>query len=121
MSAPKQGNSCGYIWRTTWMSERELLTADEAATGLSVTRRTILRWARENKIESIRISKKKILFSKDAINEFLRSKTNKIELSRPNHKSAGRKMTGPKLKKGGYRKSSGESWRDLRQEVSSWE
>ncbi|MFC1834331.1 helix-turn-helix domain-containing protein [Thermodesulfobacteriota bacterium] len=102
------------------MLDKELLTADETATKLSVTRRTILRWARENRLESIKISKKKILFSQEAIDEFLRSRTNAVESGSINHQGAGRKMSSPKSKKGGGRKASGESWRDLRSEVSSW-
>ncbi|MFC1833751.1 helix-turn-helix domain-containing protein [Thermodesulfobacteriota bacterium] len=103
------------------MSEKELLTADETAQKLSVTRRTILRWARENKIESVRISKKKILFRQEEIDGFLKSKTNVVELPSMKHEGAGRKMTSPIPKKGGDRQRTGESWRDLRQEVSSWE
>ena len=103
------------------MSEKELLTADETATKLSVARRTILRWARENKIESIRISNKKILFSQEAINEFLKSKTNGVESSRVNHNGAGRKIPSPKPKKGGGKQSSRKSWRSLREEVATWQ
>jgi excisionase family DNA binding protein len=103
------------------MSERELLTADETATKLSVTTRTILRWSRENRIESIRISKKKILFSQDAIDEFLKSRTNRIESRSINHNGAGRKITSPKSKKGGCKPSSRKSWRSLREEVTTWQ
>jgi excisionase family DNA binding protein len=38
------------------MVEKELVTPDEAAELFSVTRRTLLRWARENKIESVKLS-----------------------------------------------------------------
>jgi excisionase family DNA binding protein len=103
------------------MSERDLLTADETATKLSVTRRTILRWARENKIESIRVSNKKILFSRDAVDEFLKNRTNRVELPESKSEKGGRWTSAPIPKKGGDKRTSGESWRDLRQEVSSWE
>lgn len=103
------------------MSETDLLTADEAATKLSVTRRTILKWARENRIESIRISNKKILFSQDAVDEFLKIRTSRVELPKTKRDKDGRWISAPIPKKGGGRKTSGESWRDLRQEVSSWE
>ena len=103
------------------MSEKELLTADETAQRLNLTRRTILRWARENRIESIRISKKKILFSQDAIDDFLKSKTNAVESRGMTHEGAGRKMTGPIPRKGGKARRSRESWRSLREEVTSWQ
>jgi excisionase family DNA binding protein len=45
------------------MLAKELLTPDEAASILKVTKRTILRWARERKIESVRVSIKGILFT----------------------------------------------------------
>jgi excisionase family DNA binding protein len=104
------------------MSDKELLTADETAAKLSVTRRTILKWARENRLESIKISNKKILFSREAIDEFLKSKTNEIELPRLNHQGAARQMTGPTPKrKGGDSPSSRKSWRSLREEVTTWQ
>ena len=102
------------------MLEKELLTADEVAERLSVGRRTILRWARADRIESLRISKQKILFSREAIDEFLRSKTNAVRCPSTNHERAGRKITGPK-EKGGDRSRSRKSWRSLREEVTAWQ
>ena len=61
------------------MSAKELLTADEAALLLKATRRTILRWAGDRKIESVRVSKKVILFIAEAIESFLRAKTLEVE------------------------------------------
>lgn len=103
------------------MTEKELLTADEAAQKLSVTRRTILKWAREKRIESIGISRKKILFSREAIDEFLRSKTHKVESPSITHQGAGRNSAPPKPKEGGNKRSTGKLWNDLRKEVASWQ
>ena len=104
------------------MERKELLTAHEAASRLSVTRRTILKWARENRIESIRISKKKILFTQDAIDEFLRSRTNVVESRSVNQNGTGRRIASPNsTKKGGNRRNSGELWNYLRKEVRQWQ
>jgi excisionase family DNA binding protein len=103
------------------MSGKELLTADETAELLKVTKRTILRWAREGKIESIKISRKRLLFSQESIEDFLKSKTNEVKSIQRKSDRQGRWMSAPIPKKGGGRRTSGESWRDLRQEVSSWE
>ena len=103
------------------MLGKELINADEAAQLLNVTRRTLLRWAREKKIECVRISKKMILFWLDAIDEFVRQRTHGVEFPTNNRGQAGVKSPRPKSKKKGGGKGSGESWRDLRMEVSSWE
>ena len=102
------------------MLRKELINADEAARLLNVTRRTLLRWAREKRIESIIISKKKILFSLEAVDEFLRSKTNTVKSRRMNLKGTGRIKTGPKSRKGGDGPRSRKSWRSLRKEVTTW-
>ncbi len=103
------------------MSQKELLSAAEAAQKLKITKRTILRWARQNQIESVRLSKKVVLFSAEAIDDFVTSKSKRIKGAPMNHQGAGRKTASTKpTRKGGGKKSSGESWRDLRQEVSSW-
>ena len=54
------------------MERKELLTAVEAAAYLNVTKRTILRWAREGKIERMKISGKLVLFTPEAIDIFLK-------------------------------------------------
>ena len=95
---------------------KELLSADEAASKLNITKRTILRWAREGKIECVRISAKVVLFTAEAIDRFVDSKTFEVESPAVNHRGAGRKMTSPEPRKGGTR-TSGELWRDLRKEV----
>ena len=104
------------------MIRKELLNADQAAELLNVTRRTLLRWAREKKIECVRISSKTILFATEAIDEFVERSTHGVESLDTNQRSAGEKKARPiPTKKGGGRKNSGESGRDLRMEVSSWE
>jgi len=61
------------------MTAKELLTAEEAASILKVSRRTILKWAREHKIESVKLSRKVILFTPEALERFLSEKTRRIE------------------------------------------
>ena len=74
------------------MFETELLTADEAAQRLRITARTLLRWARANRIESVRVSKKKILFTEQAIEIFIQARTRDIE-SGPSKDRAARNRT----------------------------
>lgn len=104
------------------MSGNELLTAAEAAEKLRIDKRTLLKWARENKIESVKLSRKVVLFTADAIDEFVKSRAKKVEPALINHQGAGRKMASPTpTKKGGDRRPSGESWQDLKKEVLSWD
>lgn len=103
------------------MSDKELLTADEAAKKLRIAKRTLLRWARENKIHTVRLSRKVVLFTPEAINEFVASRERKIEPAPMPHQRAGKKMASPiPKKKGGDRRNSGELSGDLRKEVLSW-
>ena len=99
---------------------KELLSPDEAASRLNVTKRTILRWAREGKIECVRISAKVVLFTAEGIEKFVKSKTSGIESVARNHQPAGMKMTSQEKRKGG-KPLSGELWGDLRKEVLSWQ
>jgi excisionase family DNA binding protein len=104
------------------MLGKELISADETAELLNVTRRTLLRWAREKRIESVRISKKTILFSIEAIDEFVRQRTHGVEFPTKIEGQAGVKYPCPKSKKkGGDKKTSGEMWNDLRKEVRTWQ
>ena len=103
------------------MLGKELMNADEAAQLLNVTRRTLLRWAREKKIECVRISKKKIIFSPEAIDEFVRQRTHGVEFTTQKQGKAGVKSPRPKSKKKGGEKTSGEMWNDLRKEVRTWQ
>jgi excisionase family DNA binding protein len=102
------------------MSDKELLTADEAAGKLRIAKRTLLRWARENKIESVRVSEKRILFTKDAIDRFIQTRTNGTESATIKRDHKGRRPAQPKRKQGGDNRSSGEMWRGLRKEVHTW-
>src|SRR5208283_3260267 len=97
------------------MERNELLTAAEAASKLKISQRTILKWAREGKIECVKISRKVVLFAEDAIDRFVKCKTIGIESERTNHQRAGRKMTSlTPTRKGSDRPSSGELLGDLR-------
>ena len=100
------------------MDQTSLLTADEAAATLSVTRKTLLRWAREHKIERIKISPKVVLFSRDQIEKFIRSSTSKVPETRATKPA---KNERPSKSKGGGKRISGELWCDLRGEVTSWQ
>jgi len=102
------------------MRGKELLKPDEAAARLQIKKRTLLRWARENRIESVKLSKKVVLFTAEAIDEFVKSREHKVEPAPINHQTTGRKMTSPEKKKGGGKKNSGELSGDLRKEVLSW-
>jgi excisionase family DNA binding protein len=99
------------------MEQTELLTPDEAASLCNVTGKTLLRWAREGRIECVRVSRKVIGFTKEAVDNYLRSRTIPVELEPANHQRAGRKTVSPETRKGGRKKRSGELWRDLRKEV----
>ncbi len=103
------------------MSEKELLTAAEAAEKLRIAKRTLLRWARENKIQTVRLSRKVVLFTDEAIDGFVKSREKKIEPAPETHQRAGKRTAGPiKKKKGGGKRISGELSGDLRKEVLSW-
>jgi excisionase family DNA binding protein len=102
------------------MSEKELLSAAEAAEQLKITKRTLLRWARELRIESVRISKKKILFTEQAIERFLQARTRAIESETVKKSKKSRQPAQPVNKEGGGKGTSGEMWRGLRKEVHTW-
>jgi excisionase family DNA binding protein len=103
------------------MFAKELLSADEAASTLNVTRRTILRWARDRRIESVRVSRKIILFPDSALENFVNDKTLGVESAMMNRPRSDIRTGGPQVKKGGDNRSSGESWQDLKKEVLSWD
>ncbi len=98
------------------------MTAGEAAEYLSITKRTLLKWARAGRIERVKISGKVVLFTAEAIENFLKAKTDEVESKTRQPKHAGRPASCPDTRrKGGACRNSRESWRDLRREVSSWE
>jgi len=99
-----------------------LLSAAEAAENLKITKRTLLRWARENQIESVRLSRKVVLFAAEAIDEFVKGRARKVEPAPMNQQEAGRITASRKLtNRGGGKKNSGELWNDLRKEVRQWQ
>ena len=102
------------------MSDKELLTADEAAEKLRIAKRTLLRWARERKIESVRVSEKRILFTEEAIEKFIETRTNGKDSATIKRDQKSRRSARPKPKQGGGKRSSGEMWRGLRKEVHTW-
>ena len=103
-------------------SRKELMTAAEAAEYLSITKRTILKWARAGRIERVKISGKVVLFSAEAVENFLNQQRNEVKSQSRGNEHAVRTASSPQSRrKGGGKHSSGGSWRDLRQEVSSWE
>ena len=102
------------------MPGKELLKPDEAAAILKIAKRTLLKWARENKIESVRVSEKRILFTEEAIERFLQARTHGIETGLLKKDRTDRKPACPKPKEGGGQSSSGEMWRGLRKEVHTW-
>ena len=102
------------------MSDKELLTADEAAEKLRIAKRTLLRWAREKKIESVRLSEKRILFTEQGIERFIQARTNGTDSATIQRDRRSRRPAHPKPKEGGGKRSSGEMWRGLRKEVHTW-
>jgi excisionase family DNA binding protein len=99
----------------------DFITAEETASKLNVTKRTVLKWARQGKLECVRISAKVVLFTVEAIDRFVQSRTYAVECLTVDHNRAGRKMTSPPTKKGGDKRGSGELWKDLRKEVKQWQ
>jgi excisionase family DNA binding protein len=103
------------------LERKELLTAADAANLLHISQKTILKWAREGKIERVKVSNKIVLFEQESIDTFLLSKTNKVESIKQIEKLSRRKDSAKTIKIGGVKKSSGELWKDLRREVSTWQ
>jgi len=57
----------------------ELLSSEEAAAKLKVSKKTILKRAREGKIGSVRLSAKMIRFSEEQLAEFIRRMTHEMK------------------------------------------
>ena len=83
--------------------EKELLTAAEAAERLRIEKRTLLKWARENKIESVKLSRKVVLFTAEAVDDFVEGRSKKTEPAPMNHQEAGKEDGQPDSKKEGRR------------------
>ena|SRR5208283_1968254 len=98
-----------------------LFTPEEAAEMFSVDKRTVLKWARERKLDSVKISSKIILFTRESINGFVNRRIQGIEsVTAP--KTKARVRAEKSVKKGGSSQSSRKSsWRSLREEVTKWE
>jgi len=103
------------------VDEKELLTSAQAANYLNVTKRTILKWARARRIESIKISAKTILFTTEAIEKFLQSSTIGVESTDAGAPPKPGRTPLSATKKGGDKRVSGELWKDLRKEVKQWQ
>jgi hypothetical protein len=93
------------------------MTPEDVAHEFSVDRRTVLKWAREGKLHSIRRSKKIIRFSREYIISLGRSCIEDVKSS-PARETEDRVKNSSTLKKGGKRKASRKSWRSLREEVT---
>ena len=101
--------------------EKDLMTAAGAAHRLNIAKRTLLRWAREGRIDSVRASRKTILFSEEAIDNFVKTKTSAVESPPRLGRRSGPRMNRARPMKGGGKKSSRKSWRSLREEVTTWQ
>lgn len=101
----------------------DLLSAEEAAMRLRVSRRTLLKWARKGKIGCIRLSAKMIRFSEDQIAEFILRMTHEMEpvnttspVVRPSRKPL------PRIPLDSHpRQRDNSSWKELRKEMDSWD
>lgn len=102
------------------MERKELMTADEAAAYLNITKRTVLKWARAGRIERVKISAKVVRFTAEAIDNFLKNQTVEIQSKTTQRKPSRQRTSDGKSEKGGEKRSSGESWRSLRKEVATW-
>jgi hypothetical protein len=68
------------------------------------------------------LSRKVVLFTADAIDDFVQSRSKKAEPAPINHQGAGRMIASPTpTKRGGDKRNSGELWKDLRKEVIQWQ
>ena len=98
-----------------------LLTPDDVASLFSVDKRTVLKWARDKKLERVKIYGKVILFTSESVNLFVKSKIQGVEsVTAPNPKPRARAEKSV-TKKGGLSQSSRKSsWRSLREEATQW-
>ena len=105
---------------STSNSNREplLMTPEDVAYEFSVDRRTVLKWAREGKLDCIRRSKKIIRFNREYIKSLERSGAEYIESPSTNKKTEDWVKNSSTTKKKGDIKASRKSWRSLREEVT---
>jgi excisionase family DNA binding protein len=98
------------------------MTPEQVAAMFSVDRRTVLKWAREGKLQSIKASKKTIRFSREAVYSFARTGYPGIESGISQNGKRECVPDLPRIKgKGGSRASRESSWRSLREEVTKWQ
>jgi excisionase family DNA binding protein len=96
------------------MNEEQLLHPNEAAAILRVSKRTLLKWAREGEIDCVRTSTKQVLFEAEDVNDFFKNCTIAISSPRADHQSRGRRMSASNTKKKeAHRQRSRKSWRNL--------
>ena len=97
-----------------------LLTPEDVGSLFNVDKRTVLKWAREGKLERVKISGKIVLFTSESVNLFVKSKIEGVESATvPNPKPRARAEKS--VKKGGVRQTSRKSsWRSLREEATQW-
>lgn len=86
------------------MEDKDLLTPEEAASILRITKRTVLKWARDNKVECVRLSSKVVLFTRQAIYDFRDKHTQALQASPKPRRRALRSVPIPN-KKGGEKNS----------------
>lgn len=99
-----------------------LLTPTEAASILKISKKTILRWAKEKKIECVRISKKTILFQAEAIDTFVNERIHGVQSpAGRTPKPRGHQIRSKPTKGGEKQTGSRESWGSLRKEILSWQ
>jgi excisionase family DNA binding protein len=103
------------------MEGKELLTAEETATKLNITKRTVLKWARQGKLERVKVSPKVVLFTAEAIDRFLQTSTVDVKSTTRERRPSGQRTPNSNPKKGGDKRVSRESWRGLREEVATWQ
>jgi hypothetical protein len=95
------------------------MTPEDVAHEFSVDKRTILRWAREGKLDCIRQSKKIIRFSRQYIISLgIPCRQDIKSESTPNRNKIGITNSATPKKKGDKRTSRESSWRNLRKEVT---
>ena len=102
-------------------NRNRLLNTEEAAAKLKVSKKTLLKWARERKIGSVRFSPRIVCFSEEQLAEFIRRMSQEIKPEkriRPPALSTTR-PTQPPFKKSGKQEAE-MTLQQLREEMRSW-
>lgn len=99
-----------------------LLSAEEAAVRLNVSKRTLLKWARKGKIGCIRLCAKMIRFSEDQLAEFIRRMTHEMqpEIATPPVAMLSSKPSTRIQREAQRKQGDTASWKELRKEMDSW-